>query len=1311
MNRIRIILAFLTVFSACLHAQPGKSQYRHITEEDGLSSNQVRAIIQDRLGLVWMGTNQGLDRYDGRSFQNIPLSDKTKGATVYSMCEDDDVIWLGTDKGLSSYSYATGEVSYFDASTADGMHISEQVSGISKDMDGNLWVSTFGQGVFRYNAEQDKLDYFNMSDSNDLVAGVYVDKSNQVWTVTNWGIYPLYRLNKATDVFEPFYLQSGGVPVVDGGLVIMEDSSQRLWMGTWASGILEIDRLTGRVTRHLASPSARKGTTHIHSLLETEPGKILVGSDDGLYLYNIETQEIDLLADNGSDNNIAGRFVYPLMKDREGGIWAGTYYGGVNYLSSFSSQFDSYDDGGKGLLGRVVGRFCEDRFHNIWIASDDRGLACIDKSGNISNYLPTSNVHALCVDGDDLWIGTYAEGVTVLNIPTGKMRTYLPSPGDETSIDGTSSYSIFKDREGHIWIATMGGVNLYDRREDNFRRMTKKSFTAIDIDQDNQGNIWFSMDGDGLMKYDVTTGQWKSYSRTEEAGSLPSDYVNCAYLDSRGVFWIGTSEGLCTYDYETDSFVQHEIEQSLSNICGIVEDQQVLWITTTHGLMRYNPANGVKQVFTTSDGLQSNQFINNSIFKASDGRVYVGTANGFNSFYPYQIKTNSIVPKVVITSPGLDMSEGAEPCIELTYKDKSLRLSFASLSYIAPSKNLYAYMLEGFDKEWNYIGNQNTATYTNIPAGTYKFLVKGSNSDSVWNDVPTELKVIVHPHILLSAPFKMMYGIFIVLAFIAVFSLFVRRNEKKYVNQMKELSSKKEKEVFEAKIEFFTMIAHEIRTPVSLIIGPLEKVMKKTDQIPEAMATDLNMINHNSQRLLYLVNQLLDFRKVEQDAMKMRFLSQPLAPLMREICERFEPTITYNGARLIVEYPSEDFCPCIDSEAMTKLISNLLTNAGKYTKDTVKLTCGIHPTDDTMFNISVYDNGCGISPEEQAKIFRPFYQTAENKPGTGIGLSLVKSIAELHGGIISVRSELGKYSVFTATLPIYQETGSAVKVDEPNGVKMESEDVEFEDILTSDLVEKQSEYKPCVLLVDDNEEMITFLKSTFSDTYQILSASDGIEALELLRDHPDVALVVADWMMPRMDGVELCREVRTNTDLSHIPFILLTAKTDDASKVVGMDCGADAYIEKPFSVQYLEACIKNLVGLRAMLRNKYSSSPLIPLTSVANNNTDTNFLKNMTDIIEAHFSDSNLSVDFLTEQMGISRSSLYNKIKALTDKTPNELIQIMRLKKAAQLLRENKYRINEICYMVGFNNPSYFSKCFYKQFGMKPGEFASQSEE
>ena len=320
MNRIRLILAFLTVISVHVHAQSAKSLSRHITEENGLSSNQVRAIMQDRMGFIWMGTYQGLDRYDGRTFQNIPLSEETKGSSVYSLCEDDDVIWLGTDKGLSSYSYATGEISYFDVSTDDGMRISEQISSIAKDMDGNLWVSTFGQGVFRYNRQQGKLDYFSMSDSRDLVAGVYVDKANQVWTVTNWGTVPLYRLNKATDVFEPFPLQYGGTVFNDGGLALIEDSDQRLWMGTWMSGLLEIDRLTGRVTRHLTPSSVKSGITHIHSLMELEPGKILVGSDDGLFLYDMKTKGFDFFDKGETGRNISARFVYPVMKDREGGV-------------------------------------------------------------------------------------------------------------------------------------------------------------------------------------------------------------------------------------------------------------------------------------------------------------------------------------------------------------------------------------------------------------------------------------------------------------------------------------------------------------------------------------------------------------------------------------------------------------------------------------------------------------------------------------------------------------------------------------------------------------------------------------------------------------------------------------------------------------------------------------------------------------------------------------------------------------------------------------------------------------------------------
>ena len=1313
----KILITFFCIVAVALEAMAQISvptpDFRHITENDGLSSNQVRAIIQDSYGFVWMGTDQGLDRFDGKVFRNYRFEEKGQGYTVLSLHENGPIIWVGTDKGLFFFTYADEKIAPFVTSTKEGVQISSEIMSIDMDKDENLWIATIHQGVFRYSQKNNTLDQFLFPDCRDQLSCVYVDRSNQVWALTNWGTPVLYRLNKATGGFEPFHPKTDTL-LDKGGLALLEDSDGRFWLGTWDAGLYEINRVTGETRQHLSPSSLTRGLNHIHSLLEYIPGNIIISSDDGVMRYDVKTGETSLYETDFSDDfSISGRFVYPLMLDREGGLWSGTYYGGVNYLSPFSLQFARYPRKNDMMNGKVISRFCEDPFHDIWIASDDGGLYRYNRhTEEFKRYMPQYNIHALCMDGYDLWIGTYDGGVNVMDVRTGRIRVYKPVEGDDSSIDGTSSYSIFKDRDSRIWVTTMTGIHLYDRDNDCFERIRRIGTMIIDIDQDAEGNMWFSTSGRGLIKYDARTCSWTRYRHFDDnEHSIPHDYVNCGLLTSDGRMIFGTEAGMCFYDPDKDAFELFDFGQEayLSNIKGIIEDNQTFWITTAHGLMKYDRTAGL-QVFTTGDGLQSNQFIPNSIMKASDGRIYVGTANGFNAFEPYQIRTNTVVPSVSITSPDVEMKDDM-PFLELSYKDKGLTIRFASLSFCAPDKNQYAYMLEGFDDDWNYVGDQNWATYTNLPAGSYTFMVKGSNNDALWNEEPACMKVTVHPHLLLSTPFMILYCFLCIFLILSVILLFVRRNARKYTVQIDEINARKEREIFESKIEFFTMIAHEIRTPVSLIIGPLEKVMKKTDMLPEPVAGDLEIINHNSQRLLYLVNQLLDFRKVEQDGMKMRFMSQPIAPLMKEICKRFEPTITYNGASLVVEYPPEDFTACVDSEAMTKLISNLLTNAGKYTKDLVKLSCNVHPTDMNMFNITVYDNGCGISKEEQAKIFRPFYQTAENKPGTGIGLSLVKSITELHGGIITVKSEPGLFSIFTVTLPIYHEAGSVVP-EHSGGVKNEpAEPSSIEDILTSDLVEMQPEYKPCVLIVDDNEEMVNFLTSTFSDSYQILSALDGVEALEVLASHPDVVLIVADWMMPRMDGIELCRQVRENTDTSHIPFILLTAKADDASKVAGMDCGADAYIEKPFSVQYLEACMKNLVGLRAMLRQKYASSPLAPLTSVANNNVDSRFLQEMTDIIEAHFSDSNLSVDFLTEQMGISRSSLYNKIKSLTDKTPNELIQLMRLKKAAQLLMEKKYRINEICYMVGFNNPSYFSKCFSKQFGMKPGEFVTRSGE
>ncbi len=1021
------------------------------------------------------------------------------------------------------------------------------------------------------------------------------------------------------------------------------------------------------------------------------------------------------------------------MKDHEGGLWIGTYYGGVDYVSPGTEQFENYAQkrSGNSVNGIVISNFCEDNNGNIWIASDDGGLNCFNPTTkHFDHYLPTPgknslsyhNVHALCLDGDNLWIGTYTGGVDVLNIPTGRFRNYMSRQDDIATLDGSSAYCIFKDREERIWVTTMSGINLYNREKDNFTRIRTIDALTIDIDQDADGYLWFSTEGKGIFRYHPDKQTWKNYSYSDgDQNSLPNNQVNCLLIDSSGTIWAATMDGLCKYNAATDCFERVTLHIPNQHICSIIEDQHFLWITTRKGLIRYKPGDG-SQMFLKNDGLQGEQFMPNAALKASDGKIYVGSTSGFSTFFPYQIKTNQVLPQVVITDLEINnkpirVGDKALPQaldhleeLSLSYKENAFSITFASLSYCDPRKNRYAYKLEGFDKDWNEANGHNRATYTNVPPGKYVFRVKATNNDGVWNEEGASLTIIVHPPFYWTTLAKLLYILLILVAILFLVRLALKRAEKQHQAEMDELSEKKEIEMHEAKINFFTMVAHEIRTPVSLIIGPLEKIMRGGAKIPKAIMDDLEIIDSNSKRLLFLINQLLDFRKVEQEGFSMRFASVQLCPLLKALCERFEPTIRQHGATLEVNYPPADFAATVDSEMVTKLLSNLLTNACKYTNDKVVLSCNVAP-DGQHFTVSVMDNGIGISEEEKQKIFLPFYQSMENKPGTGIGLSIVKRIVEQHHGEINVQSEPGRGSKVNVTIPVSQPKA---QTDLQPGSKETSELQSAHDgdipegILQESAPELTASQKPVMLIVDDHPGMLSFLSGNFREHYIIVTASDGKEALGKLRTN-EVTLIISDWMMPNMNGVELCKAVRANQDTSHIPFILLTAKTDTRSKIEGPDCGAAGCIGQPVSVQYLEACIKNLIDLRNLLRRKFSRMPLVPLNSIASSSVDDKLLTRMGEIIEENFSNADLSVDFLADKLGISRSSLFAKIKTLASVTPNEMIQIVRLKKAAMLLSEHKYRVNEVCYMVGFSSPSYFSKCFQKQFGMKPSDFEADT--
>ena len=1318
-----LIFSLLSTFQLSA-AVNNEFRFRHFTVEDGLSSNGVRGIVQDKQGYIWFGTDNGLNRYDGKDIKEYRIDNLGINENIYTLYATDNVLWIGTEKGLYTFNFETEKIEFFNIHTSDNNNIHSSVQHIIEDKQNHIWFSTYGQGVFRYNQKEQHLVQYKFSESNGMIASVFIDNENQIWAISNIGKNSPYKLNKVKDTFEPTAFKYSKPNYNSAALVMFEDSHHELWLGSWESGLQKINKYTGEAKVYLHPADGKKGTMHIHNIIEYSPGQLLVGSDDGLLHFNTLTEEYHLYQkDDSNSYSLSNNFVYPIVKDHEGGIWIGTYYGGVNYISSHASLFESYTPSihHNSISGSVIGRFCEGPDGKIWIASDDGGLSCFDPlNKHFNHYLPNDrknslsyhNVHALCIDENNLWIGTYSGNLNVMNLKTGQFKLYPSYSDNLNTLDGSSCYSIFKDKDDRLWMGTMSGIHVYNRETDDFTRLlTGIETIVIDIDQDKEGNMWFCTQGKGIYRYSLSDQIWKNYNYVNTQGQLANDQCNSILVDSNGNLWLGTVNGLHRYNAENDNFERINLDIPNQNICCIIEDQGILWMTTGKGLVRYTPNSHTYQVFTKSDGLQSDQFLPNSGLMTKDGKIYIGSANGFNAFYPHLIKINQSIPPVVITNVELFNKEilvGDERLpqstsytrkLNLSYKDHAISLQFASLSYCSPEKNQFAYKLEGFDEEWNYVGSQNKATYTNLPPGNYTFRVKATNNDGVWNSDGTYLRIHIEPPFYWNTYSKFLYILLICIGLIFLYRFMLLRSEKRHTQEINELHVKKEHEVHEAKIKFFTTIAHEIRTPVSLIIGPLEKIMRSSVMVPDTVRDDLNIINRNSQRLLMLVNQLLDFRKVEQEGMKMRFARQHISQLLKSVCERFEPTITHNGYTMEVAYPDEGFTAMVDNEAITKLVSNLLTNANKYTKDYVKVSCDIQP-EQGSFSLTVTDNGMGISPEEQKKIFNPFYQAMDNKPGTGIGLSIVKSIVEGHNGSIEVKSEVGTGTSFIVTLPIEQSESVLSEDNTPVNPSIP------EDILQESLSQPFKKNKATLLIVDDNQEMLNFLSSSFSEKATILTAEDGVQALKKLSEN-EVNLIISDWMMPNMDGIEFCKAVRSNPLTSHLPFILLTAKTDNTSKVEGMDCGADAYIEKPFSVQYLDACIKNLVEMRTLLHKKFSKTPLMPLNYIANNTTDDQLLRRLNTIIEENFSNPNLSVDFLAEKLCISRSGLFAKIKTLANITPNELIQVVRLKKAASLLAENKYRISEICYMIGFNNPSYFSKCFQKQFGMKPNEFAN----
>ena len=1316
---------FITIFC---QAQSVEEHYyfKNLSIRNGLSQNTVNAILQDRKGFMWLGTKDGLNRYDGlsfRKFKHDAANPRSIGNSfITSLYEDfNGNIWVGTDAGVYIYYPEKEAFEEFDCQSLEKTRIERSVSMIAGDKQGRVWIAVEAQGMFCYDARQKLLRNYPLSEISSNIKCFTFDSGGTLWL----GFYGdgLYYSKDNLATVHPYGSPEDGKREFEGGVItkIVQGNYNCLYIGSVKEGVSELNLTSGQVRNLLAIDESGE-SIFCRDLLPYSDNELWIGTESGIYIYNLRTaQFIHLRASLYDSYSLSDNAIYALYKDREEGLWIGSYFGGVDYYPRQYTYFAKYypKNIANSLHGKRVREFCRADDGTLWIGTEDGGLNHFNpKTKEFHFFEPSAgftNIHGLCMDGSHLWVGTFSKGLRVIDTRPGVvLRTYTEGHTSH-SLNDNSIFSICRTSAGEIYLGTLFGLLRYNRTQDNFDRIPELNGKFVyDIKEDSYGNLWLATYANGAYCYDVSARRWKNYVfDAEDEKSLPYDKVLSVFEDSYRQIWLTTQGGgFCLFHPDTETFTRYGLKDGLPNdvVYQIVEDDdRFLWLTTNNGLVRFDPKTMEMKVFSTANGLPTNQFNYRSGFKDEAGNIYLGSINGFVAFDPRTFAENRQVPAVAITdfllfNKEVPVGETDSPLkSSITFSDKvvltadqnSFSFRIAALSYQAPRMNKLMYKLEGFDEGWLTIGESPLVTYSNLGYGDYVFKVKASNSDGVWNEQETSLHLSILPPFYLSGWAYCFYVLFFMGCLVCVIFYFKRRNYRKQHRQMEMLEQEKEREVYHAKIDFFTNVAHEIRTPLTLIKGPLENIILKKE-VDSETKEDLYIMKQNTERLLNLTNQLLDFRKTETRGFRLNFTECDVVAVLRETYLRFTSLAKQKGLDFILELPQECFMADVNQEALTKIISNLLNNGVKYASTYLRISL---ETDEKVFHIRTFNDGEMIPDTMKEEIFKPFVRLDkedEVATGTGIGLALSRSLAELHQG--SLMMEKGEeVNCFCLTLPVNQDSTITLLAENVSQVEENSCGWEQEETDTK-------EKKPMILVVEDNPDMLAFIRKQLTTEYSVLTAMNGIEALAVLDNHY-VNLVVSDVMMPQMDGFELCKTIKSDLSYSHIPVVLLTAKTNIQSKIEGLELGADAYIEKPFSVEYLLANISSLIHNREKLRQTFAKSPFVAANTMALTKADEEFIWKLNDIIQANLHNPEFSMEDMADALKMSRSSFYRKIKGVLDLSPNEYLRLERLKQAAQLLKEGKSRVNEICYTVGFNSPSYFSKCFLKQFGVLPKDF------
>ncbi|MCM1109601.1 MAG: response regulator [Clostridium sp.] len=1297
--------------------------FNAISNDEGLSSNCVKTILRDSYDFMWFGTKNGLNRYDGQTIRQFNCFDpkaRRGNNNIGALYEDSEAnLWVGTDRGVYIFNPETETFSYFDRKSKDGHGVDNWIQEICGDTEGNIWILAPGQGLFKVTADDVEFHRIATSDDSrdDKTASIGSTSSGEIFAGTIHGgllrYDPLHHQFKQIQGPDPIYSRLREKTIQ----AIRETSNGRLLIGTQDGELYRINPTTMEIR---AVRFTQHGKIYLRSLLVYDE-EIWVGTQNGIHIINETDQnEQYLTAASHNVNGLSDNLIYTMLADTDNNVWIGTMFGGVSFYQRRGFAIERF------LAGNSPSLLSSNRIRGMAKGSDGRILIGTEDGGvNLFNPLngsveplshhssqKSTSLIIRCFDGQ-IYSGLSREGVEIFSPGMTVSRVAA------TDLIGSNSsvYAVLSDRDGSLWIGADWGLFRRKKGEEKFERIREMNdIWVFDMIQSSDGSIWIAGMGYGVCRIDPVSGKIRKYIFDEaHTNGLRSNSVSSIMEDSRGTIWVSTDRGgLSRYQPETDNFATIDMEDGLPDnvVYDLLEDSRgFLWFGTNRGLVKYDPRNSVIKVFTTADGLPGNQFNYHAAVIGDDGWFYFGTINGLIAFNP-ETETGEHLSPVYFTSLRLGNSEitpttPGSPLkktmmfndrIDLPYDATHISLAVAIPNYSNKGSLRYSYRIKPLSDDWISLPADQNISFASLAPGDYFLDVRVSGDG---NERIKSLQIHVERPWYARWWAWLLYLLVICIVVAAAFIIWKNRRERSQREREYMMKIRTDKELYENKIKFFSEIAHEIRTPLTLIKTPLEAI-EEIGVEDSRVDRYLKMMRKNTTRLLELVSQLLDFHKIGNSREKLNFEYINVSALVSDTAARFQDSITLRGKTLTLKLPETAVQATVDKEAVTKIISNLLSNAMKYASHDIEASL---TSDDKELKFSVRSDGNKITGEDVYSIFTPFYRLEMDSDagGVGIGLPLSRVLASIHNGSLILEEDSSSFNTFTLTLPLKQE-GVESPIDNADPVMA---DFVMEDEPQPVAGETPSGYS--LLLVEDNSEMRAFLNEQLSHHFVVDTAENGKEAVELLKTNR-YDIIVTDIMMPEMDGYEFCRKVKEDVELSHIPVVFLTAKNDLESKVEALKCGGEAYIEKPFSIKYFRQQVYSLLENRRHERRSLIKKPFFTVDNMQMSKADEEFMNKVVKTISDHIADEEFNVETMADVLCMSRSSLLRKIKALFNLSPIELIRLVKLKKSAELIKEGKYRIGDICYMVGINSPSYFSKLFQKQFGMTPKAFEMQCQ-